>query len=139
MTARVRATELAVLRANGGLKKVLGPDHATNPSAIALVLLEHDADGAERVVAITNWCSHDGQPLIAGRRKDGWIECPFHAWRFDVCTGDRVLPDDLRAVYPKRAEDRIPTYAVEIDDQDIVWVHFPSEQSTIDQRARNMQ
>jgi nitrite reductase/ring-hydroxylating ferredoxin subunit len=126
VTIRVRATELSVLRANGGLKKVLGPGHATNPNAVALVLLEHDADGDECVVAITNWCSHDGQPLIAGRRKDGWIECPFHAWRFDLRTGQRVLPEDLRGLYPTYAEDRIPTYLVEVDEHEIVWVHFPS-------------
>jgi nitrite reductase/ring-hydroxylating ferredoxin subunit len=122
---RVRATELDVLRRNGGLKKVLGPDHETNPFAVALVLLEHEPDGAERVVAITNWCSHDGQSLIAGRRKAGWIECPFHAWRFDVRTGERVLPEDLRAVYPSMAEDRIVTYEVHVDTDEVVWVEFP--------------
>jgi nitrite reductase/ring-hydroxylating ferredoxin subunit len=79
-----------------------------------LVLLEHDADGNERVVAIANACAHNGVALTSGYRKDGWIECPFHGWRFDLQTGQCL----------HLTRERIAVFATEIDDSGVVWVEF---------------
>ena len=41
--------------------------------------------------AIDNACPHAGGPLGEGRmRQSGMVECPWHGWRFDVKTGQRV-------------------------------------------------
>jgi nitrite reductase/ring-hydroxylating ferredoxin subunit len=77
----VRATELVVLQNNGGLKRVANPAQPDGPGA--LVLLETDGT----ICALINDCPHAGGALTAGYRKDGWIECPLHTWRFDVRSG----------------------------------------------------
>jgi nitrite reductase/ring-hydroxylating ferredoxin subunit len=39
-------------------------------------------------------CPHQGSPLSAGDLCDGVVMCPFHAWEFDVRTGECVsLPE----------------------------------------------
>jgi nitrite reductase/ring-hydroxylating ferredoxin subunit len=112
---KVRATDIETLRRNGGLKTVRRPDHPDDPEWGALVLLEHNDDGSERVCAIANSCAHHGVVLTSGYRKDGWIECPYHGWRFELLTGQCLhLPTE-----------RIATYDVQIDDECIVWVEFP--------------
>jgi nitrite reductase/ring-hydroxylating ferredoxin subunit len=41
--------------------------------------------------AIDNACPHAGGPLGEGTlREGGIVECPWHGWRFDVVTGQRV-------------------------------------------------
>lgn len=41
--------------------------------------------------AIDNACPHAGGPLGEGKlREGGIVECPWHGWRFDVATGQRV-------------------------------------------------
>ena len=39
-------------------------------------------------VYVTNFiCPHSGGPISDGSIKDGIIECPWHAWRYDATTG----------------------------------------------------
>ena len=39
-------------------------------------------------VYVTNFiCPHSGGPISDGLIKDGIIECPWHAWRYDAATG----------------------------------------------------
>lgn len=78
--------------------------------------------------AVANHCIHQAGPLCEGELQglqtfedgtDGWswrydddprvIVCPWHAWRFDITTGESV--DDDRYV--------VPTYEVEVDDGDL--------------------
>jgi nitrite reductase/ring-hydroxylating ferredoxin subunit len=41
--------------------------------------------------AIDNTCPHAGGPLGEGQmRQSAVVECPWHGWRFDVRTGQRV-------------------------------------------------
>lgn len=40
--------------------------------------------------AIDNTCPHAGGPLGEGKFREGVVECPWHGWRFDVATGERV-------------------------------------------------
>jgi nitrite reductase/ring-hydroxylating ferredoxin subunit len=93
----VRATELAVLQRNGGVKRVQHPRR----DLAALVILEDD-----EIVAVIDECPHQGSSLIAGYRRNGWIECPLHAWRFDLRTGHGIShPTECLATYPTRVVD----------------------------------
>jgi nitrite reductase/ring-hydroxylating ferredoxin subunit len=42
------------------------------------------------VFAIDNTCPHAGGPLGEGKLNGGVLECPWHGWKFDVRTGQRV-------------------------------------------------
>ena len=60
------------------------------------VLLSRGADG--RICAIGATCGHMGGPLEEGDREDGTVVCPWHASRFDLCTGKVI---DGPAVFPQ--------------------------------------
>lgn len=63
--------------------------------------------------AIANHCSHQGGPLCEGEisnsfgldekgeliydKRDRVIKCPWHAWPFDIATGQSTLTDSLSA------------------------------------------
>ncbi|MBX3301727.1 MAG: Rieske 2Fe-2S domain-containing protein [Nitrospira sp.] len=40
--------------------------------------------------AIDNSCPHAGGPLGEGALCEGVVECPWHGWKFDVTSGERV-------------------------------------------------
>ena len=37
--------------------------------------------------AISNVCPHQNGPLGEGVVRDGYLECPWHGYQFDPCTG----------------------------------------------------
>ena len=46
------------------------------------------------IFASLDVCPHRGAPLSAGELDGGVVMCPFHAWEFDVRTGECVsLPE----------------------------------------------
>jgi nitrite reductase (NADH) small subunit len=46
------------------------------------------------IFASADVCPHKGSPLSAGDFDDGVVMCPFHAWEFDVRTGECLsLPE----------------------------------------------
>jgi nitrite reductase/ring-hydroxylating ferredoxin subunit len=64
------------------------------------------------VCAIGGICSHFGGPLAEGERENDVVICPWHASRFDLCTG-RVVGSP--AVFPQpRFEVRIREGKIEI-------------------------
>jgi nitrite reductase/ring-hydroxylating ferredoxin subunit/uncharacterized membrane protein len=64
------------------------------------------------VCAIGGTCSHFGGPLAEGEREDDVVVCPWHASRFDVCTG-KVLGSP--AVFPQpRLETRLRDGKIEV-------------------------
>jgi len=64
------------------------------------------------VYASSNVCTHDYALLTDGFLDDGCIECPLHAARFDVRTGQ---------VQCGPAKENLKTYSVEIRGEE-VWV-----------------
>lgn len=89
-----------------------------------IAVFAHDED----YHAVANHCIHQSGPVCEGRLQgleefhmDGsdweWrynddprvIVCPWHAWRFDITTGENI--DDSKY--------KIPTYDVEISDGDV--------------------
>ncbi len=45
------------------------------------------------VRAYENACPHQGGPIGEGAIEDGFVTCPWHAWRFDLQTGKMSLGD----------------------------------------------
>ncbi len=60
--------------------------------------------------AIDGTCPHRGGPLGEGVLSGRVVTCPWHFWRFDVCTGSA----------PDVPETRLRTYKVRIDGDDVL-------------------
>jgi nitrite reductase/ring-hydroxylating ferredoxin subunit len=59
-----------------------------------------------RFYATTNMCIHRGGPLGQGRLDGNVIMCPWHAWTFDVTTGENTVNADMKiGCYPVKVED----------------------------------
>jgi nitrite reductase (NADH) small subunit len=56
--------------------------------------------------AIDNVCPHQGGPLGEGYlEENGVVSCPWHAWNFDLRTGQSPIDPDVRVrVFPIRVE-----------------------------------
>jgi len=56
--------------------------------------------------AIGNTCIHRGGPLGQGFVEGQVVTCPWHAWQYDVATGENVANRAVRvASYPVKVED----------------------------------
>ena len=61
-----------------------------------------------KVYALSNRCPHQGGPLCEGRIRNGYVECPWHAYQFGIKDGKG----------PSEFGDAIHSYPVEeIDGQ----------------------
>jgi nitrite reductase/ring-hydroxylating ferredoxin subunit len=59
-----------------------------------------------RFYATANHCVHRGGPLGQGMLEGNVIMCPWHAWTFDVTTGDNTVNPELHVTcYPVKVED----------------------------------
>jgi nitrite reductase/ring-hydroxylating ferredoxin subunit len=59
-----------------------------------------------RFYATTNLCIHRGGPLGQGMLDGNVIMCPWHAWTFDVTTGENTVNADMKiGCYPVKLED----------------------------------
>ena len=61
-------------------------------------------------VCFSNSCTHRGGPLGEGILDGDIVECPFHAGRFNVRTGE---------VVEGPPNEPVPTYAVQVEGDDI--------------------
>jgi NAD(P)H-dependent nitrite reductase small subunit len=56
--------------------------------------------------AISNTCLHRGGPLGQGFVEGRTVTCPWHAWTFDVSTGENVVNGELKvACFETKVED----------------------------------
>ena len=53
---------------------------------------------------IDNECPHRGGPLGEGELEGCLLTCPWHAWQFDVRSGESVTDDSKVAVYECKVE-----------------------------------
>jgi nitrite reductase/ring-hydroxylating ferredoxin subunit len=67
------------------------------------VLVHVEDDG---VHAVENACPHYQVALSTGRRRGGYIECPWHHWLIDIRTGECMHNPRIKA----------PTFVVTIED-----------------------
>lgn len=55
--------------------------------------------------ALDNTCPHQGGPLGEGELDGTVVTCPWHGWRFDVCTGaSPVVPGAKTTAYEIKVE-----------------------------------
>jgi nitrite reductase (NADH) small subunit len=66
-----------------------------------------------RFYATSNFCIHRGGPLGQGQLDGCVVMCPWHAWTFDVTTGESTVNPELK----------VATYAVKVEDGR-VWVEL---------------
>ena len=82
----------------------LPPGKATERFVSGRPVAIYNVDG--QFYATTNLCIHRGGPLGQGMLDGRVIMCPWHAWTFDVTTGENTVNADLRiGCYPVRVED----------------------------------
>ena len=60
--------------------------------------------------AVSGICLHQGGPLAQGNLADGRLVCPWHAWEWDVRTGENCGDPS----------ERLATYEVKIEGDDIL-------------------
>jgi nitrite reductase/ring-hydroxylating ferredoxin subunit len=46
--------------------------------------------------AVSDTCAHNGGPLADGELEGHFIVCPWHAWRYDVRTGELDINPNVR-------------------------------------------
>ena len=68
------------------------------------------------VKAYDGLCPHLQGPLGEGYIEDGCVECPFHAWRFDLRTGAGLANPALR----------LRSFDARVDDAGMVVVSLPT-------------
>jgi len=94
-------------------RKVMSAD-ALEPGASVSVEIEgqrialFNVDG--NVYAIDDVCPHQGGPLGEGALSGCYVTCPWHAWDFDVTTGE--LDGD--------PETQVETFDVRVEGGDIL-------------------
>jgi nitrite reductase/ring-hydroxylating ferredoxin subunit len=61
-------------------------------------------DGEGNVYALDGLCPHQRLPLAGAAVWKGVLECPWHHFQYDVCTGENLYP---RRVYPAQLAARL--------------------------------
>ena len=67
----------------------------------------YNVDG--KLYATSNTCVHQGGPLGDGLFDGSTVTCPWHAWQFDVCTGEAIFDPGKK----------IDCFAVHVEGDDI--------------------
>ena len=63
-----------------------------------------------RVYALSNTCIHRGGPLGQGSLSGSSVMCPWHAWTYDVTTGESTVNPDLK----------VDRYEVKVEDGQVL-------------------
>lgn len=86
------------LPAEGGMKAYRG-----NGFEICVTRVNHGLQ------AFDNNCPHQNAPLSAGELEGCMVVCPYHAWRFNVLTGQPEIAGDppLRRYEIRQYDDEI--------------------------------
>lgn len=117
-TRPVRVGEHSIVLARGGTTVVRTSD---DPAVNVLVVATADGEA----FAVENTCPHQGSSLVAGyvsaTAGNAWIECPLHAWRFDLDSGSRLV----RGSPSLQEQDCLRTYRCGVDELGVIWVDVP--------------
>jgi nitrite reductase (NADH) small subunit len=61
--------------------------YVTVVAGYEIAIFRHDGG----YYAVENCCPHRGGPIAEGEIKNGIVSCPWHAWPFDVRTGECTI------------------------------------------------
>ncbi len=86
----------------------VAPGTCKTVEVVGKKIVIYNVDGA--FYATTNTCAHQGGPLGDGLFEASVVTCPWHAWQFDVCTGESVFDPGAK----------IDCYPVHVDGDDIL-------------------
>ena len=86
----------------------LAPGQCMEVSVAGKAVALYNVSGA--VYATSNTCIHRGGPLGKGALDGPVVLCPWHAWSWDVTTGENTANPELK----------IPTYPVKVEDGQIL-------------------
>ena len=79
------------------------PGNVTEVEAQGVALCLANVNG--ELSALDNWCPHRQGPLGQGWVEGNTVLCPWHAWAFDVRTGEVQPPEQGKvAVFAVRVE-----------------------------------
>lgn len=82
----------------------LPPGEPTLVEANETALVLYDVDGT--IYATDHRCAHQGGPLGDGLLMGSVVTCPWHAWQFDVRTGESAFDPEFRVrTFPVKVED----------------------------------
>src|SRR5713101_8054512 len=69
----------------------IAPGHGKAVNVVGATIAIFNVEG--EFLAINNTCPHQGGPLGDGTLEGPVVTCPWHGWRYDVCTGvSPVIP-----------------------------------------------
>ncbi|PYQ08056.1 MAG: non-heme iron oxygenase ferredoxin subunit [Acidobacteria bacterium] len=85
----------------------LAPGQCVEVKVGATPVAIYNVDGT--FYATSNVCLHRGGPLGQGLLEGHAVMCPWHAWSWDVKTGENVANGDLK----------IPTYEVKVEGGEV--------------------
>ena len=86
----------------------LAPGQCTEVSIAGRPVALYNVDGT--FYATSNTCIHRGGPLGQGSLDGTAVLCPWHAWSWDVATGENTANPELK----------IPTYPVRVEGGDVL-------------------
>ena len=82
----------------------LAPGTGTEVSVAGRPVALFNVDGS--FFAISNTCLHRGGPLGQGFVEGRTVTCPWHAWTFDLASGENVVNGELKvACFETKVED----------------------------------
>lgn len=66
------------------------------PEGLSIALFKLNGE----IFALENVCPHMGGPLGEGEIEDGYVTCPWHAWKFDIKDGacENMPGDDAKKI-----------------------------------------
>ena len=86
----------------------LSPGQCVEVSVLGKAVALYNVAGV--VYATSNTCLHRGGPLGQGMLEGQAVLCPWHAWSWDVTTGENTANPELK----------IPTYPVKVEDGQVL-------------------
>ena len=86
----------------------LGPGRCMEVSVGGKPVALYNVEGTFH--ATSNTCIHRGGPLAQGLLSGHEVMCPWHAWTWDVRTGENTANPSLR----------IPSYEVKVEGGDVL-------------------
>jgi nitrite reductase (NADH) small subunit len=80
------------------------------------------------VVCVQAFCPHLLGPLFQGSVAGGAVTCPWHAWRFDLKSGDRID-------FPRTSSARLARCRVRVSERGTIVLDPPSDGAALDREG----